>query len=285
MNKTKKEAMTGNSKNLSPEAKEKRKSINKKILKFGCLPIVGLFVILLLIGLFTDSNDEKSSSDNQSTETKANTELKEELPQPITGKSDLGVLKMNENGQSVGKKTELTELRRLLAIDSLDIIEITYEWKGSYGDNIAKKIIYDKRTGNLKDIFTENNVIEDYKNVDPEGLKKFLAKGEKSFYSLEKYTDAEYDFNNREMTVRAVGEQPEQSEWDGSVKAVEDYVKSNANDASSIDFIEWSKVSPIGDYWVVRAKFKGSNALGGIVTVNKWFYIQNNKVVKTKDIN
>jgi hypothetical protein len=282
MNKTTKEAMTGNSKNLSPEAKEKRKSINKKILKFGCLPIVGLFVLLFLIGLFTDSNDEKSTSDNQTT--KATTELKEELPQPIIGKSDLGVLKMNENGQSVGKKTELTELRRLLAIDSLDIIEITYEWKGSYGDKIAKKIVYDKRTGNLKDIFTKNNVIEDYKNVDPEGLKKFLAKGEKSFYSLGDYTDSEYDFNNREMTVKAVGEQPEQSEWDGSVKAVEEYVKSNANDASSIDFLEWSKVSPIGDYWVVRAKFKGSNALGGIITVNKWFYIQNGKVMKTKDI-
>ena len=284
MNKTTKEAMTGNSKNLSLEAKEKRKSINKKILKFGCLPIAGLFILLFVIGLITDSNNEKSSSDNQTSETKVNTELKEEFPQPIMGKSDLGILKMDENGQSIGKKTEFTELSRLLAIDSLDIIEITYELKGSYGDNIDKKIVYDKRTGRLKDIYTQNNVIEDYKNVSQEGLKKFLDKGEKSFYSLEKYTDAEYDFNNREMTVKAVGEQPEQSEWDGSVKVVEEYVKSNANDASSIDFLEWSKVSPIGNYWVVRAKFKGSNVLGGIVTSNKWFYIQNNKVVKTKDI-
>ncbi|MFA6779257.1 MAG: hypothetical protein WCU80_05705 [Paludibacteraceae bacterium] len=270
-----KEAWTGNRKNLSPEAEEKRKKINKKILKFGCLPIVGIFFLLLLIGIFTDS-------ENQTTKTK--TELKEELPEPITGKSDLGVLKMNENGESVGKKNELTELHRLLNVDSLDIIEITYELKGSYGDNIEKKIVYDKRTGRLKDIYTKNNVIEDYKNVSPEGLKKFLNAGEKSFYSLEKYTDVEYDFNNREMTVKKVGEEPKQSEWDGSVKVVEEYVKSNANDASSIDFLEWSKVSPIGNYWVVRAKFKGRNALGGIVTTNKWFYIKDGKVMKVKDI-
>lgn len=102
-----KEAWTGNRKNLSPEAEEKRKKINKKILKFGCLPIVGIFFLLLLIGIFTDS-------ENQTTKTK--TELKEELPEPITGKSDLGVLKMNENGESVGKKNELTELHRLLNV-------------------------------------------------------------------------------------------------------------------------------------------------------------------------
>lgn len=281
MNKTTKDALKGNSKNLSPEAMEKRKSINKKILKFGCLPIIGILVIITVIGLLVDSNTDETLSDNQT----ANKNLMEEIPQAIAGKSNLGVLKMDANGQSIGKKTELTELRRLLAVDSLDIIEITYKLKGSYGDNIAKKIVYDKRTGRLKDIYTENNVIEDYTNVSPEGLKKFLEKGEKSFYSLENYTDAKYDFNNREMTIKAVGEQPEQSEWDGSVKAVEDFVKANANDASSIDFIEWSKVSPFGDYWVVRAKFKGSNALGGVMTENKWFYIQNNKVVKIKDIN
>lgn len=280
MEKSTKDALTGNSKDLSPEAKEKRKSINKKILKFGCLPIIGIFVIITLIGLF--STDENSTETNGTTNSK---EIKEELPNPISSKINLGILKMDENGYTLGKKTELTELKRLVNIDSIDVIEIDYELQGSYGKNIGKKIIYDKREGHLKDIFTENNVIEDYKNVSVDGLKKFLDKGEKSFYSLTKYTDAKYDFNNREMTIKAVGKEPEQSELDGSVKIVKDYIKNNANDASSIKFLEWSKVSPMGDFWVVRAKFKGSNALGGIVTTNKWFYIQNNEVVKTKDIN
>lgn len=280
MDKSTKEAWTGNSKNLSPEAQEKRKSINKKIFKFGCLPIIGLFVIIMVIGVF--SSDDNSSKTGNTTN---NTEIKEELPNPITSKVDLDVLKMDANGYSLGNKTELTELKRLVNIDSIDVIEINYELQGSYGKNISKRIVYDKRKGHLKDIFTENNVIEDYKNVSVDGLKKFLEKGEKSFYSLEKYTDAKYNFNNREMTIKAVGKEPEQSELDGSVKTVKDYVKNNANDASSIKFLEWSKVSPMGDFWVVRAKFKGTNALGGAITENKWFYIQNNEVVKTKDIN
>jgi len=45
------------SKNLTPEQLEKRKNTNKKILKFGCLPIL---VIFFLIGLLT-----KSSTDNK----------------------------------------------------------------------------------------------------------------------------------------------------------------------------------------------------------------------------
>jgi len=280
MEKSTKEAWAGKNDNLSPEAKEKRKSINKKILKFGCLPVIGIFIIITLIGLFS-SNDKSSDTSNTSN----NTELKEELPNPITSKVNLGILKMDENGYSLGNKTELTELKKLLNIDNIDVIEIDYELQGSYGKNMGKKLIYDKREGHLKDIFTENNVIEDYKNVSVDGLKKFLEKGEKSFYSLEKYTDAKYDFNNREMTVKAVGEEPKQSEFDGSVKIVKDYIKNNANDASSIKFLEWSKVSPMGDFWVVRAKYKGNNALGGTVTENKWFYIQNSEVVKTKDIN
>ncbi|MBC8146487.1 MAG: hypothetical protein H8E98_00705, partial [Bacteroidetes bacterium] len=39
MDKSTKEALKGRKK-LSPEAMEKRKAVNKKILKFGCFPIV-----------------------------------------------------------------------------------------------------------------------------------------------------------------------------------------------------------------------------------------------------
>ena len=214
-----------------------------------------------------------------------NTGLKVEYPPAKTCESNLGILKMNDNGETVGKKTELTELLRLLNNNNCDIIEISYELKGSRGyENIAKKIIYDKREMRLQDVYTKNNVIEDYKDVSADGLRKFLQKGEKSFYSLSNYTNAKYDFNNRQMKQNTVGSQPSQSDYDGSVKVVEDYIKANANDASSIKFIEWSKVIPYGNFWVVRCIFKGTNSFGGVVTEKKWFYIQNDKVVKGIDI-
>jgi len=260
----------------------KIKGVNMKV--FLKQVSLSLFILaLFLIGC----NDTKTNSDSESQQNnnQSKIELKEELPPPNVCKSDLGVLNMDAYGYSVGKRNERTELKKLLNDDKCDIIEITYQLKGSYGDNISKKLVYNKREKRLKDIFTRTNVIEDYKNVSVDGLKKFLEQGEKSFYSLTDYTNAEYDYNNREMKNNAVGKKPSQSEWDGSVEIVESFIKSNAKDASSIEFLEWSKVTSFGEYWIVRCKYKGSNSLGATVTENKWFYIQNEKVVDTKDIN
>lgn len=89
-------------------------------------------------------------------------------------------------------------------------------------------------------------------------LKEFLKSGNQSFLSITDFCkDSKYEFNNREMKQTAIGTKPEQSELDASVKVVEDYVKANAKDASSIDFLEWSKVSAMGQNWVVRCKYKG----------------------------
>jgi len=38
---------------------EKRKKLNKKILKFGCLPIIVIFGLLLIIGTFADKEEKK----------------------------------------------------------------------------------------------------------------------------------------------------------------------------------------------------------------------------------
>ncbi len=54
MNNTTKEACTGTGK-LSPEAEKKRRQINKNIFKFGCLPIIGLFTLIIFIGVFESS--------------------------------------------------------------------------------------------------------------------------------------------------------------------------------------------------------------------------------------
>jgi len=54
MNDSTKEAWTGG-KNISPEAMEKRKKINKKIFKFGCLPIIVLLGLIMLIAILSDN--------------------------------------------------------------------------------------------------------------------------------------------------------------------------------------------------------------------------------------
>ncbi len=211
-------------------------------------------------------------------------ELKEEMPPAITVESNMGNLTMNKNGVSVEKKNEMTELLRLLSNDTVDIAEVVWVWKSKGYPDMPMKMTYNKRTNSLKQIYTQNNVIEEYKNVDYNCLLDFLKSGTKEIHKVESYCKASYDFNNREMKSKVVGPKPEQSEWDGEVKIVRDYVKSIANDPSSIKFIEWSKVSEVGENWFVRAKFTGKNALGGTVTTNMGFFIQNNKVVRTTEM-
>lgn len=253
-----------------------KKVNNKKMKK--------LFILSLALTIASCSNDKSTSNNTITNPQKEEPKniLKEELPPLKTCNKNVGRLKMNDNGYSIGNKTELTELRKQLKNKDCDIIEIVWVWVDSY--DMPMKIVYNKTTGNLKQICTGTNVIEEYTNVSAECLEQLLKHGEKSLSSLESYCNAKYDYNNREMKQTAIGAKPEQSELDGSVKIVKDYIKTNAKDASSIDFLEWSKVSSFGVNWIVRCKYKGTNSFGGVVTENIWFYIQNSKVVDTKAI-
>lgn len=247
-------------------------------------------IIINLVILFVTvscSNDSSKKSEETSNSEHPKTALKEELPPLKTCKSDIGKVKTNGDG-SIGSKTEMTELLKLLKNKDCDIIEITFIQKSppdrNY-DDMPLKVTYNRVTGLLKSIFTTNNISEDYTNVNEECLMEYLKSGKKNFNSLESYCkDAKYDFNNRDKKQSAIGNKPEQSELDASVKIVEDYIKQNAKDASSVEFLEWSKVSQFGESWIVRCKYKGTNSLGAVVTENVWFYIQNSKVIDTKII-
>lgn len=81
-----------------------------------------------------------------------------------------------------------------------------------------------------------------------------------------------------------VGEKPETSLKDGSVKVVEEFIKSNAKNPSSLQFLEWSDVSKENGYWKVRCKYTGVSSFNAEVTTNAWFYIRKNKVIYTKII-
>lgn len=59
------------------------------------------------------------------------------------------------------------------------------------------------------------------------------------------------------------------SSWDASVKQVKEYLKKNAKDASSIEYLEWSSVrrEPDGNF-AVRVKYRAKNSFGAFVVEN-----------------
>ena len=77
------------------------------------------------------------------------------------------------------------------------------------------------------------------------------------------------------------GSKPRQSEWDGSVAIVKEYVSRVTGD-SSVKFHEWSKVTALGDKWAVRAMFEFKSIYGTTLYNNQWFYIRDGKVIGTK---
>lgn len=156
-----------------------------------------IFISVIFFLIIASNLTTKNSTSNQETIYPSN----EVVTTLKTINLNLGRLKANNDGYSIGSTTELTELRKQLNNKDYDIIEIIWVWDCSpkYAD-MYKKIIYNKTTGNFKSIYTETNVIEVYKNITPECLGNFLANGEKDLSSLVNYCpSATYDFNNREM--------------------------------------------------------------------------------------
>lgn len=64
--------------------------------------------------------------------------------------------------------------------------------------------------------------------------------------------------------ILVLGPKPKNSEWDGRVDAVVEYLKNNLNDYDSSEFVEWSPVTKLevkGEpFWVVRLKLRAKNA-------------------------
>lgn len=90
--------------------------------------------------------------------------------------------------------------------------------------------------------------------------------------------------SNPEATPVEMGVKPAKNPKDGSVKIVEEFIKSSAKNPATFEFLEWSEVSSEDGYWKVRCKYSGVSSFDAEVTTNAWFYIRNNKVVRTKVI-
>lgn len=240
---------------------------------------IGVLLLLWIIGKFIETNEDSTEIANKE-------EIKEEMPPVEDTIINAGLLQTNQEGYTIDIPNERTILQDLLQNTDLQYITIDYIFKSlpPY-ENIPMQLVYDGIHKTLKVIYTKNNVIEEYSEVCRECLIDFLKAGETSFYSISNFCkDSKYDFNNREMTIHAVGERPEQSELDGSVKIVKDYIKNITKKPSSVEFKEWSKVTSAGEFWVVRCKFQAKNSFDDIVTNNVWFYIQNGEVVKMKSL-
>ena len=81
------------------------------------------------------------------------------------------------------------------------------------------------------------------------------------------------------------------SEWDGSVQPVEDYIKNNLNDPDSYKSVSWSEVFKLNDTkeigfasYQVRHKYRAKNAFGAYVTEEKLFKLDyQGNIVEVRD--
>ena len=71
------------------------------------------------------------------------------------------------------------------------------------------------------------------------------------------------------------------SEWDGSVKQVEEYLKNTLNDPKSYDPVEWGTVvrNPDVGWFIVRHKYRAKNVFGGVITMHQIFTLDSLGVV------
>ena len=109
------------------------------------------------------------------------------------------------------------------------------------------------------------------------------VKSENSASKTER-TDNDSIIGAKPEALPEMGAKPEKNQKDGSIKIIEDFIKSNVKNPDTFEFLEWSEVSSEDGYWKVRCKYKGTASFGTEVTTNAWFYIRHDKVVYTKII-
>jgi len=129
--------------------------------------------------------------------------------------------------------------------------------------------------------FAMNNFYQDSK-VQRGKIVAFL-KGEGAQMSerQKKIQQAISEFQSQPTVKRQAGPKPKQRELDAQVPVVADYIREKLR-GRKVRFSAWSKVSSIGDKWVVRVEFKYSNDYGGWTQDNRWFYIRDEKVIGSK---
>ncbi len=60
---------------------------------------------------------------------------------------------------------------------------------------------------------------------------------------------------------------------DGSVQQVRDYLRDNLKDPRSVEYIEWSRVMPTDNGYLVSVKYRAKNSFGGYVVEQNTFIL------------
>ena len=115
----------------------------------------------------------------------------------------LGIVTINEDGQSIGSVTEMTALKELIN-EGVEIVDIWWTWHSfKYPNNdIQMRLTYDGSAELLKvtqyiDSGYSNFSREEYNNLSEEELLDFLAADEKAFVYINKYSpDTECVYSN-----------------------------------------------------------------------------------------
>jgi ribosomal protein S26 len=85
-----------------------------------------------------------------------------------------------------------------------------------------------------------------------------------------------------------LGPMPKNSEWNGTVPEVDQYLKSHLNDYDSAEYVEWSEVKEVKikdtSYWGVRLKLRAKNGFGAYKLMTAYFFIRNGRVVFTEGL-
>lgn len=66
---------------------------------------------------------------------------------------------------------------------------------------------------------------------------------------------------------------PANSSWDGGVAEVKRWLKANARDPDSIEFIEWGEVRSSGSGYEVRCKYRAKNGFGAYTVETTIFHM------------
>ena len=71
------------------------------------------------------------------------------------------------------------------------------------------------------------------------------------------------------------------SDWDGSVKQVKDYLKENLNDADSYESVSWGPVqqNPDNHEFFVRHKYRAKNGFGALMLYDQFFTLDSTGIV------
>jgi hypothetical protein len=246
---------------------------------------------IIFCAFFTSCNNKHNNTQKSETSITENKYVpQEEFPDFLTAPNisvDLGKLIYDSNSglpKASNKKNVLKELAKLVKQEpNCKQISIKYNMyfsSGNYSEDI--EVIYDRTKNRVSEITIKSNIKDVYDNVTDDVISA-AAKDKEclTLYCLTKYskTDMTTDFSNR--TIDAIGPKPKQSDIEGSVEVVVSYNKDLG--LGNIKYLEWSKVTSIGKDWIVRAKIKTTKN-GVEIIDNSWYYIQNNKVIKTKKI-